>query len=191
VKTCPSCGLVGDRDINFGRRGDNGFTNAYCRACAAARTRAYNAAHPDRPRAKADPEKARIRNRRYFKRHRDEILERQRLRDKAEPEKKRERVRRRRARLREATVETVDYAAIRAQNDHCYLCGEELGCVVDYDHIVPIASGGPHASWNVLPTHPRCNRRKAGRSVESLPWVIDSAYCIARATLDAIERRAA
>jgi hypothetical protein len=187
MKTCPSCNHVGDVDRDFGRRRPGGPANSYCRTCAAARTRKWGAENCGRPRPAPNAQKARVRKRRYYERHSATILERQRERDKAQPEKKRERVRRRRARLRAVAAVPVDYVAIRAAHDCCYLCGELLGETVDFDHIIPVVAGGPHVAWNILPTHPRCNRRKAGRLVESLTWVVDSAYCIALATRAAIQ----
>ena len=70
-----------------------------------------------------------------------------------------------RARLRGARVERVDFQVIwERDGGMCGICG----LVVDlsdrhFDHIVPLARGGAHATWNIQVAHALCNRRKGAR----------------------------
>ena len=71
----------------------------------------------------------------------------------------------RRARLRGATIGSVDYAAIWAQEPR--LCGI-CSLPVDrkdrsFDHIVPLARGGSHAQINIQLAHRSCNSSKGAR----------------------------
>lgn len=42
----------------------------------------------------------------------------------------------------------------------CYWCGVMLINGGEVDHIVPLAKGGLHGSWNLVPSCPPCNRKK-------------------------------
>lgn len=164
MKTCPACGISGVIEEMFGRRRPGGPANSYCRSCVAERSRKWYAANKDRPRPPVDKSKARIRNQKYVGANRELINARTRARDAANPEARRERVRRRRARLRGATTERVNYAAILAKHGHvCHICGGDIEGAIDFDHVIPIARGGAHAHSNIKPSHPSCNRRKGAR----------------------------
>jgi 5-methylcytosine-specific restriction endonuclease McrA len=34
-----------------------------------------------------------------------------------------------------------------------------------FDHVIPIARGGPNLTWNIRPAHHRCNTSKNAKSV--------------------------
>lgn len=65
---------------------------------------------------------------------------------------------------------TVDYAAIYAAHDVCYLCGGTLVNPVHMDHVIPLARGGAHSVGNLLPAHARCNLRKHDALLSELDW---------------------
>ena len=64
-------------------------------------------------------------------------------------------------------VEIVDYAAIYAaqQAEPCGMCGQSFSAAsnIEFDHIVPLASGGAHAAANIRLLHRRCNREASIR----------------------------
>jgi 5-methylcytosine-specific restriction endonuclease McrA len=151
-----------------------------------ARQKAYRIENGDevrrRQRARANPEAQRIRSRRWYELNRERAAALAREWRKAHPEAQRERVRRRRARLRGATVERVDYAAVLERDGlRCYLCDTGIRGPIDFDHIIPIARGGQHSYANIAVTHARCNRRKRDLLVEELPWATQSARDHAKA----------
>lgn len=70
-----------------------------------------------------------------------------------------------------ATVDgPVDYAAIYAAHDNCYLCGRTLVNPVHMDHVIPLSRGGAHSIGNLLPAHNRCNLRKHDKLLSELDW---------------------
>ena len=85
---------------------------------------------------------------------------------KAHPEVNRSSVRRRRARELGVYTEHVDYKAIwDASNKMCGICKKRVALKDrTFDHIIPIARGGPHVATNIQIAHHSCNsRRGAGR----------------------------
>jgi 5-methylcytosine-specific restriction endonuclease McrA len=83
----------------------------------------------------------------------------------------RERVMRRNARKRGGVVTKADYAAIL--NEHgmvCHICSGGIESVDDlhFDHVIPLAKGGPHNPSNIRPSHALCNRRKGDRLVKEI-----------------------
>lgn len=106
-----------------------------------------------------DRERARIGSAAYRSRHPEKALEYR----KANPRliQKREFEARRRARKRQNAVEPIDYKMIFERDKGiCQLCGGKVLVYPNYDHIVPLALGGPHASWNLQLTHRICNERR-------------------------------
>jgi hypothetical protein len=88
------------------------------------------------------------------------------------PERHSERSARYKARKRANTVERVDYAAIIERDQGvCQICGEPVDFSLppydpmsrSFDHIIPLAKGGPHSMTNVQLSHLNCNVRKGMR----------------------------
>lgn len=78
----------------------------------------------------------------------------------------REQSQRRRARMRENGYEVVNFAAILAREGMvCHICGGTIESRADlhFDHVIPLAKGGPHIASNIKPSHSLCNRRKGAR----------------------------
>lgn len=124
------------------------------------RAQAWRDTNPDRHRANArrsyerDPQRAYATQKAWKERNRDKWS----LYQKAYQA-------RRRARLAEVSIGDVDFAAVLARaNGLCQLCGQALGDKWHFDHIVPIARGGPHTQDNLQATHPTCNKRKSARA---------------------------
>lgn len=72
----------------------------------------------------------------------------------------------RRARKRGLPYEVVDFAAVLAEHGMvCHICGDDIVSDADleFDHVVPLARGGPHLSANIRPAHAGCNRKKGAR----------------------------
>lgn len=55
------------------------------------------------------------------------------------------------------------------QGGKCFYCGQQLGKVATYDHLIPQAYGGADITANVVLAHRRCNEQKA----DSLPSVAE------------------
>ncbi len=70
-------------------------------------------------------------------------------------------------RRRKAEAATpVSYQAILEQYGMwCYICVRpiEMRAELQFDHVIPLAQGGPHSEENIRPTHARCNHRKGPR----------------------------
>lgn len=70
----------------------------------------------------------------------------------------------RRARLAEATV--VDFTPSELEQrlsmfaGKCGICREQITELLEVDHIIPLAAGGPHMLSNLQPAHQYCNRSK-------------------------------
>lgn len=62
----------------------------------------------------------------------------------------------------------VDYAAILGEHGMvCHICTEPIASLDDlhFDHVVPLAKGGPHEAENIRPAHATCNLRKGVRLI--------------------------
>lgn len=75
---------------------------------------------------------------------------------------------RRRAAEYGCDVQPVDYGAIFAADiaHPCGMCGQHLNPITDeieFDHIQPLAEGGPHAPHNIRLVHRACNREASMR----------------------------
>lgn len=68
-------------------------------------------------------------------------------------------------------VERVDYESILAEfGMTCHICRTPITTRDDlqYDHVIPLARGGPHIFENIRPSHAGCNRRKNARLMAEL-----------------------
>lgn len=117
---------------------------------------------------KADPEAARQRTAEWRKRNPGSH---RRWRE-ANPEKwallNRENQRRRRS------GDRVDYSKILDRDGWvCHLCGYPIAGLEDlhFDHVIPLAKGGPHSMANIRPAHAKCNLRKGAKLLEELALV--------------------
>lgn len=88
----------------------------------------------------------------------------------ANPEAASEAVRQSRAkrRAREAAVRVgrVSYKSILVEHGMiCHICGGLIESRADlhFDHVIPLAKGGPHVAENIRPAHALCNMRKGAR----------------------------
>lgn len=82
-----------------------------------------------------------------------------------------ETVMRRNARKKQARVGRVSYKRVLARDGNmCYLCGLPILPTdkLHFDHVIPLAKGGPHTEDNIRPTHARCNRQKGARLLPSI-----------------------
>ena len=111
--------------------------------------------------------------RRWREAHPEEVKERVARWRAAHPEQfamiKRAQLAVRRMRLRGQTVGRVDYAAVLAEHGMiCHICGDEIEttAVLHFDHVIPIACGGPHSQANIKPSHRACNQRKGANITE-------------------------
>ena len=72
----------------------------------------------------------------------------------------------RRAREYGAIVSETDYAAILLRDGMvCHICSGVIESMADlhFDHVIPLAKGGPHAAENIRPSHALCNMKKGAR----------------------------
>lgn len=140
----------------------------------------------------ADRERARQRSHTYYWTNRERILatersikvtetadERERRLAKKRPIKSKYRVSKkgrlaairgtakRRARMKGNTISVapINYPKVLAEAAGlCQICFEPFGADVHFDHIIPLALGGPHTEDNLQATHPRCNQKKGARA---------------------------
>jgi 5-methylcytosine-specific restriction endonuclease McrA len=111
-----------------------------------------------------------IKDARYRKTHKQEILVRKRAWSKKDhqlhPEKKRRKRTLRRTRLKETIVEPISLEVL-AERDHwtCHICKRKVTRKNwSHDHLIPIAVGGNTTYLNVALCHQRCNsKRGVGR----------------------------
>ncbi len=93
--------------------------------------------------------------------------------EKCNPEKVSLRDRRSKARRRViiGTPDPLNYERIIAEHGMvCHICGDEIKSFADlhFDHVIPLARGGPHSYENVRPSHKRCNLRKGAKLLPEL-----------------------
>ena len=157
-----------------------------------ASVRAWRAANPERTRAQPRiqrekwGEQRRAHGRRYHARERERLSGLNRAYKESHREEESERGRkwrernrprlaekeaRRRALKRRSQIEPVDYESIvRRDGRICHIRGSEISDAswpdrwsLSFDHVVPLANGGPHISENIKPSHLRCNMSKGAR----------------------------
>lgn len=78
---------------------------------------------------------------------------------------------RRRARTQRTFYEEVNHEAILARDGRwCHICQKPIEAhqKLVFDHVVPLARGGPHAEFNIKPAHFVCNARKGTKFMEEL-----------------------
>jgi len=81
----------------------------------------------------------------------------------------RENMARRKARKRGNKVTKADYAAILAEFGMvCHICTLDIPTMADlhFDHVIPLAKGGPHSADNIRPSHAVCNMRKHAKLLD-------------------------
>jgi 5-methylcytosine-specific restriction endonuclease McrA len=124
------------------------------------------------------------RRRTYLDEHRDEANEKNRARRAANPGADTEYSRRWREanpekfalKNREAsrrrqtgtTASRVAYAAVLQRDGMvCHICGGDIPSLADlhFDHVIPLAKGGPHSAENIRPAHALCNLRKSDKLI--------------------------
>lgn len=72
----------------------------------------------------------------------------------------------RRAQRLGSEVAPIDYYRIRRRDRMiCHICGKKVESKSDleFDHVIPLAKGGPHIEANIAVSHRRCNRRKSAK----------------------------
>lgn len=102
----------------------------------------------------ANPQPAKVRTNRYRLSHWLEVKERE-GRYKARELK------------RTSQIERIDFKRILIDaNGICGICQQPFDLFgIEFDHVVPLASGGTHTTGNIQATHTRCNRSKNDRMV--------------------------
>jgi len=64
--------------------------------------------------------------------------------------------------VRDNGIYPVSFKAIK-KCDHmiCHICGKKIAEEdLSFDHLIPIAHGGPHAEWNLAVAHLECNQKR-------------------------------
>jgi 5-methylcytosine-specific restriction endonuclease McrA len=163
VKTCSKC----HRSLNlsdFSKRSDKPHLyRSWCSECEVLDNARWKRENPVKAAAvwnrywssvKDDPER------------KQEAVRRVRKWARANPSKAAEISRVRRARLKGAIVVKVDYDWLNMlYGTTCQLCKLPISTDKEFswDHIIPLARGGPHATENLWPAHLKCNSRKGAR----------------------------
>jgi 5-methylcytosine-specific restriction endonuclease McrA len=68
-------------------------------------------------------------------------------------------------------ADRVDYAKILAEHGMvCHICQRDIDSWdnLHFDHVIPLARGGPHTEGNVRPSHALCNQRKHAKLMSEL-----------------------
>lgn len=169
-----------------------------CRTCQRASGRKYWADHPEKAKehydknrdaiiarasawAKANPERHKKHRRTIYLRSQERLRqyrEANRERHKAYYAKwrvenrhiRREHDARREARIRSTQVEKVRYDLIIERDGYvCHICGGDvLPDDLQFDHVIPLARGGPHIFDNIRVSHATCNNRKKARLIQEI-----------------------
>jgi 5-methylcytosine-specific restriction endonuclease McrA len=172
---CPRCGA------QFWPWYDGGHARLRCQPCTAAlkaaaseRRTAQEARRLSRRINHSTPEELaerdRVKARRYYAAHRAASVARVQAYKRANPDRNRDWGHRRRTKLREGFIAPVDMAAIMSSRKSCTYCGRRLNAsIASVDHIVPIARGGAHAAFNLVPACRSCNSRKGDRPI--VEWI--------------------
>ena len=121
-------------------------------------SRAHYANHLEEQRERSrnkPPEVTRATWHRYHRRHHERYVQ---MKVAAEMQ--------RRAQKYATVSEPIDYGTVIASaRGLCGICHEPIGTArTHFDHIVPLARGGPHAQTNLRLAHATCNIRKGARS---------------------------
>lgn len=126
-----------------------------------------------RRKERARPSREPERQREYYARHRD--TNREKLRDYAREyyhrtgggsnEIRRRASQARRARKAGCIVSKVEFQAIyERDNGICGICGKPVPpSELSFDHVIPLARGGPHTADNLQVAHLRCNKQKGAK----------------------------
>lgn len=138
-----------------------------------ARAAAWRLANPERKRAsdrewaKANPERKRANDARAWASKPERNREHHSRWYQANKEKNREGFQRRKARKLANGSERVSYVAVLARHGMtCHLCEGPILSRADlhFDHVIPLAQGGPHTEANIRPAHATCNLSKGARA---------------------------
>lgn len=138
--------------------------------------RAYYASNAEKERERrrralaADPERVRAYSRKWRAANPDKQADSTRRWQQANAEKQRgvwAAKRSRRLALQNGTrLGRVDFTGILATHGMvCHLCTGPIDGMADlhFDHVVPLALGGPHVTENIKPAHAACNMKKGAR----------------------------
>jgi 5-methylcytosine-specific restriction endonuclease McrA len=137
-----------------------------------ARALAWSAANPERKRsndrawALAHPERKRSNDAASYSSNPDRNRTRHAAWYLANRLKSRESTNRRRARKFANGFEVVSLSAILERDGMvCHICRADILTRADlhFDHVIPLAKGGPHRAFNIKPAHARCNLSKGSR----------------------------
>lgn len=173
LKTYKKQWWAANRATNLAKKKANRIAR---RDAIAERQREWYAANADKVKAKSreyrrtNPEKSRTAVQTWCKANAARLrlvkAKWQRADYQRDPEKYREIQSRRKALKLRATVEKINFKKIlRDANGMCGICHKPFDLFgIDFDHIVPLARGGPHTTDNIQATHSHCNRAKGAKA---------------------------
>lgn len=152
TKTCTACSLT-KPITDFYKRTDRPTRQSRCKSCVATYMRQHRSTEPARERART-----------FYAGRRDSVIQATREWYKNHPAERAEMKRRRRARemgTRVSKITTEQLASKREYwRDRCWMCGAEAQ---SWDHVKPLAVGGPHILANLRPACLPCNQAKGAR----------------------------
>ena len=78
-----------------------------------------------------------------------------------------------RAQKQQAIIGPIDLEAIKVRDRMlCCICGKRVAKKdLSFDHVIPLAMGGPHMEWNLRVAHRLCNSRKGAGRLPSQPYL--------------------
>ncbi len=189
-KRCAKCQEIKPLEEFHKDRRENREYVSRCKSCTAKFGRRYpekmRENHQTRMQGPNFRQKKREDGRRYYAANREKIREREFAYNQANRDTKREKSRqyyaenrlkqqgkyqRRVALQRGSIVEQIDYKRILERDGmFCYIC--EKGITpeqkIHFDHVIPLARGGPHSENNIKVAHQICNLRKHDNLIEEM-----------------------
>lgn len=156
MKACTRCGATKPRSAFYVDKRRKSGLFSWCKECFRAHCREADAKSGPRQRT---PEK-----------NASDVARLRRWRE-ANPERMAAVNREAQSRRRAGGGEKVDYEAILSEHGMvCHICTDDIAGRGDlhFDHVVPLAKGGPHIASNIRPSHAACNLRKRARILEAV-----------------------
>lgn len=179
TKRCARCGEDRPTDQFYAAKTTRDRLDTWCRSCRSAYQKENRERYREHSYAwrKRNPEKAKASRVRFLDTHREHLhdYERRRYEQNREVMLARNanwrrdhrfliaaRDGERRAIKRGLTADKVDYESIVERDAWaCHVCGGHVDLTtLSFDHVIPIAKGGPHTYENVKVAHQSCNYRK-------------------------------
>jgi hypothetical protein len=179
-KVCTKCDKEKDIEEFNKMKDGKGDRHSQCRQCVSEYNHQFRIDHPEEHRTRDQAKNARPEYKAgRMRRHRERTvsdphyLELQRQHRQRHHQKHPDEARNYSTlrRMHVSTGDKVSYERLLERDGmHCYICNKTIlpEHKIDFDHVIPLARGGPHVESNIRPTHRACNRRKRNKLLSEL-----------------------